>query len=180
MRCGDMVRVFTRLSVPVMTRLKQDERAVLDTLVHASVARSRSEALAWCVRLVGGTKRTGSRNCARRCRGTPRWLNRVPSLAVPVGLPGATRCGSPGRDNVVGGSAGPCRPGVRRWDLGQCRRRGPDRLLLHDDHGDRSDRRGRLGGLDRGGGRRTRRTGTPLTQWSSSPGAAPPVRRRAC
>ncbi len=52
-RCGDLVRVFTRLSVPVMTRLKQDERAVLDTLVHASVARSRSEALAWCVRLVG-------------------------------------------------------------------------------------------------------------------------------
>jgi len=52
-RCGDLERVFTRLSVPVMTRLKQDERAVLDTLVHASVARSRSEALAWCVRLVG-------------------------------------------------------------------------------------------------------------------------------
>lgn len=52
-RCGDMERVFSRLSVPVMTRLKQHERAVLDTLVHASVARSRSEALAWCVRLVG-------------------------------------------------------------------------------------------------------------------------------
>ena len=29
------------------------ERAVLDTLVEAGVARSRSEALAWCVRLVG-------------------------------------------------------------------------------------------------------------------------------
>jgi len=29
------------------------ERGVLDTLVDARVARSRSEALAWCVRLVG-------------------------------------------------------------------------------------------------------------------------------
>ena len=52
-RCGDVERVFTRLSVPVMTRLKQDERQVLDTLVGSGVARSRSEALAWCVRLVG-------------------------------------------------------------------------------------------------------------------------------
>jgi hypothetical protein len=44
--------LFTSVSVPVMTRLRMDERAVLDTLVDASVARSRSEALAWCVRLV--------------------------------------------------------------------------------------------------------------------------------
>lgn len=43
---------FTTLSVPVMTRLRMRERAVLDTLVEAGVARSRSEALAWCVRLV--------------------------------------------------------------------------------------------------------------------------------
>lgn len=52
-RCGDVDQVFTRLSVPVMTRLKQGDRRVLDTLVQAGVARSRSEALAWCVRLVG-------------------------------------------------------------------------------------------------------------------------------
>lgn len=45
--------VFTSLSVPVMTRLRQPERRVLDTLVDAGVARSRSHALAWCVRLVG-------------------------------------------------------------------------------------------------------------------------------
>ncbi len=45
--------LFTTLSVPVMTRLRQPERHVLDTLVDAGVARSRSEALAWCVRLVG-------------------------------------------------------------------------------------------------------------------------------
>jgi hypothetical protein len=45
--------MFTTLSVPVMTRLRQGERRVLDTLVDAGVARSRSDALAWCVRLVG-------------------------------------------------------------------------------------------------------------------------------
>ncbi len=45
--------LFTTASVPVMTRLRQPERTVLDTLVDAGVARSRSEALAWCVRLVG-------------------------------------------------------------------------------------------------------------------------------
>jgi hypothetical protein len=50
--CGGDREVFTSLGVPVMTRLRMDERAVLDTLVDASVARSRSEALAWCVRLV--------------------------------------------------------------------------------------------------------------------------------
>lgn len=50
--CGDTRVLFTTLSVPVMTRLRIDERAVLDTLVDAGVARSRSDALAWCVRLV--------------------------------------------------------------------------------------------------------------------------------
>jgi hypothetical protein len=52
-RCGDARELFTNLSAPVMTRLRQPERQVLDTLVDAGVARSRSEALAWCVRLVG-------------------------------------------------------------------------------------------------------------------------------
>jgi hypothetical protein len=51
--CGDQREVFTNLSVPVMTRLRQAERLVLDTLVDAGVARSRSEALVWAVRLVG-------------------------------------------------------------------------------------------------------------------------------
>jgi hypothetical protein len=50
---GGTTATFTSLSVPVMTRLRQPERQVLDTLVDAGVARSRSEALAWCVRLVG-------------------------------------------------------------------------------------------------------------------------------
>ena len=50
---GDTQELFTHLAVPVMTRLRQDERRVLDTLVGAGVARSRADALAWCVRLVG-------------------------------------------------------------------------------------------------------------------------------
>lgn len=45
--------MFTTASVPVMTRLRQADRIVLDTLVESGVARSRSDALAWCVRLVG-------------------------------------------------------------------------------------------------------------------------------
>ena len=52
-RCGEIEAVFTNASVPVMTRLRMPERAVLDTLIDAGVARSRSEALGWCVRLVG-------------------------------------------------------------------------------------------------------------------------------
>ncbi|HLT97531.1 MAG TPA: hypothetical protein VK070_12160 [Acidimicrobiia bacterium] len=52
-RCGEEQAMFTTLSVPVMTRLRLRERRVLDTLIAAGVARSRSEALAWCVRLVG-------------------------------------------------------------------------------------------------------------------------------
>jgi hypothetical protein len=52
-RCGDSETLFTTIAVPVMTRLRQSDRVVLDTLVDAGVARSRSHALAWCVRLVG-------------------------------------------------------------------------------------------------------------------------------
>ena len=51
--CGGQQVLFTILGVPVMTRLRLPERHVLDTLIDAGVARSRSEALAWCVRLVG-------------------------------------------------------------------------------------------------------------------------------
>jgi hypothetical protein len=50
---GDTRLLFTHLAVPVMTRLRQDERRVLDTLVDSGVARSRADALAWCVTLVG-------------------------------------------------------------------------------------------------------------------------------
>jgi hypothetical protein len=50
--CGDQTVLFTTLAAPAMTRLRMPERRVLDTLVDAGVARSRSHALAWCVRLV--------------------------------------------------------------------------------------------------------------------------------
>ncbi len=50
--CGDMTRIFSQLAAPVMTRLRQPERQVLDTLVESGVARSRADALGWCVRLV--------------------------------------------------------------------------------------------------------------------------------
>ena len=50
---GETRALFTHISVPVMTRLRQPERQVLDTLVDAGVARSRSEALSWAVKLVG-------------------------------------------------------------------------------------------------------------------------------
>lgn len=50
---GDRTELWTHVSAPVMTRLRQPQRKVLDTLVEAGVARSRSDALAWCVRLVG-------------------------------------------------------------------------------------------------------------------------------
>lgn len=49
--------LFTTATVPVMTRLRLPERRVLDTLIDAGLARTRSEALAWCVRLVGEHER---------------------------------------------------------------------------------------------------------------------------
>jgi hypothetical protein len=52
-RLGETTALFTHVAAPVMTRLRQPERRVLDTLVDAGVARSRSDALAWSVRLVG-------------------------------------------------------------------------------------------------------------------------------
>lgn len=50
--CGDEHHAFTSASIPVMTRLHMHDRAVLDTLIDAGIARSRSEALSWCVQLV--------------------------------------------------------------------------------------------------------------------------------
>lgn len=45
--------LWTHVAAPVMTRLRQPQRLVLDTLVDCGVAKSRADALAWCVRLVG-------------------------------------------------------------------------------------------------------------------------------
>ena len=52
-KIGEHRALYTHLAVPTMTRLRQPQRQVLDTLVEAGVARSRADALAWCVRLVG-------------------------------------------------------------------------------------------------------------------------------
>jgi hypothetical protein len=51
-RIGDAGELFTHLAVPVMTRLRIKERSVLDRLVRGGVVQNRSQALAWCVRLV--------------------------------------------------------------------------------------------------------------------------------
>ena len=51
-RVGDTSELFTHLAVPVMTRLRIRERSILDRLVRAGVVHNRSQALAWCVRLV--------------------------------------------------------------------------------------------------------------------------------
>ena len=69
-RSGDTSELFTHLAAPVMTRLRQPERQVLDTLVDAGVARSRSEALAWCVKLTG--------------QHTEEWLNDLRSAMTKV------------------------------------------------------------------------------------------------
>ena len=53
LKVGEHEELWTHVSAPVMTRLRQPQRQVLDTLVESGVARSRADALAWCVRLVG-------------------------------------------------------------------------------------------------------------------------------
>ena len=68
---GETSVLFTHLAIPVMTRLRQPERQVLDTLVDAGVARSRADAMAWCVRLVG--------------RNEKEWLDKLRDALVAVG-----------------------------------------------------------------------------------------------
>jgi len=67
--CGGEEQLFTTLGVPVMTRLRLPERHVLDTLIDAGVARSRSEALAWCVRLVGTNEEAWIRSLREALQG---------------------------------------------------------------------------------------------------------------
>ena len=75
-RCGGVEELFTTLGVPVMTRLRIQDRRVLDTLIEAGVARSRSEALAWCVRLVGAASVRVDREPARRADRRPEGAGR--------------------------------------------------------------------------------------------------------
>jgi hypothetical protein len=87
--------MFTHLAVPVMTRLRQPERIVLDTLVDAGVARSRAHALAWCVRLVA--------------ENTQSWLGDLRAAMEQVER---VREAGPGGSSGSGGSSGPVEPGV--------------------------------------------------------------------
>jgi hypothetical protein len=78
---GEETHAFTTASVPVMTRLRMRERAVLDTLVDAGVARSRSEALAWCVRLVGDNEAAWIEKLQVALRGVRRARDEGPGRA---------------------------------------------------------------------------------------------------
>ncbi|NUS72992.1 MAG: hypothetical protein HOQ05_06250 [Corynebacteriales bacterium] len=72
-RIGQSHELFTHQSVPVTTWLGQPERIVLDTLMEAGVATSRSEALAWALRLVSDR--------------TSEWLDELPAVPKVDGLP---------------------------------------------------------------------------------------------
>lgn len=76
---------FTSLAVPAMTRLRQPERLVLDVLVDSGVARSRSEALAWCVRLVGQNTVGWLDELRAAMRDVDRLRAAGPTLAPPPG-----------------------------------------------------------------------------------------------
>lgn len=82
--CGPTEVLFTTLSVPAMTRLRQAERQVLDTLIDAGVARSRSDALAWCVRMVGANEETWLRDLRAAFEAVERVRQTGPSGAAPA------------------------------------------------------------------------------------------------
>ena len=121
---GETTVHFTTVSAPVMTRLRIAERQILDTLIDAGVARSRSEALAWCVRLVrprGVDERHPHRIRAGR-RGADPWaaisaaggLRGRPATAAPPRRPWAPiRSGWPRRGRRRPAGAGPL--WERRW-----------------------------------------------------------------
>jgi hypothetical protein len=78
---GERTELFTHLAAPVMTRLRQRERKVLDTLVAAGVARSRADALAWCVRLVGRNADTWLADLRTAMQDVERVRNQGPDAA---------------------------------------------------------------------------------------------------
>ncbi|MFN2452563.1 MAG: hypothetical protein ABR541_09450 [Candidatus Dormibacteria bacterium] len=81
--CGGEQQLFTTLGVPVMTRLRLPERHVLDTLIDAGVARSRSEALAWCVRLVGTNEEDWISGLREALQGVEKVRAQGPDRAAP-------------------------------------------------------------------------------------------------
>lgn len=81
-RCGPTVKMFTGLGAPVMTRLRLTERALLDTLVASGVARSRSEALAWCVGLVASKQKDWIENLREATKVVEKVRRKGPDLAT--------------------------------------------------------------------------------------------------
>jgi len=77
---GGRETLFTTRGTPVMSRLRLRERAVLDTLIDAGVARSRSEALSWCVRLVGRHEREWLGELREALTGVERARDEGPTL----------------------------------------------------------------------------------------------------
>ena len=111
---GGTTTLFTHLAVPVMTRLRQPERAVLDTLVDAGVARSRSDALAWSVRVVGEHADTWLAELREkmsevdklRAKGPELWTLQKVSFRMPLAPTAPT---SPGAARHPFGGDGPLR-----------------------------------------------------------------------
>src|SRR4029079_3956602 len=104
--------LFTHIAVPVMTRLRQKERQVLDTLVDAGVARSRSDALAWSVKLVG----EHSEEWLTKLRDAMRNVDDLRSEGPRVELPSSPRsAGAATIENRV------CNTRIRSVDAGSSR-----------------------------------------------------------
>jgi len=78
---GESARLFTHLGVPVMTRLRVQERVVLDTLVDAGVARTRSDALAWCVPLIASKEDEWLKDLRKAFEEVEKVRRKGPSLA---------------------------------------------------------------------------------------------------
>lgn len=100
--CGQTVQHFTTASVPVMTRLGIGERHVLDTLVDAGVARSRSDALAWCVRLVGRHEEAWLAELRAAFERVEEVRSRGPASAATAGSGGAGGKGGEGSGGAGG------------------------------------------------------------------------------
>ncbi len=111
-RVGERTELFTHLAVPVMTRLRQPERQVLDTLVEAGVARSRAHALAWCVRLVGQNTQTWLADLRTAMEHVATVREAGPGSGGPAGTgPGGSGTGRSGEGEEGGAARAPGQAG---------------------------------------------------------------------
>lgn len=106
-QAGDTRELFSVANVPVMTRLQQPERQVLDTLVDAGVARSRSEALAWCVRLVGDNVGDWLDELRNALGAVDEVRNSGPTITAPYGESDSDEA----KDDAADGTDGAVQPG---------------------------------------------------------------------